>query len=342
MGMKRAEIERKFDQIVEFSGIADFIDTPVRRYSSGMNARLGFSIAAHLEPQVLIVDEVLAVGDFAFQQRAFGRIQEMVNQDVTTILVSHQLERIASLCTRAVLLRRGEVAHAGSGRRDDWRLCEWRRTRRRRERATDSPLLIRSAELVTDGPIVSGSRIQIRVDVRRRRSGSGRRHVRRRRPGAIDAERKGALRHLVDASGRLAQRADAVSRSTSRSSSIPRRASTPLKQSCSIGSASSSIANGPWVTVTVQEGKSFHGEVQMNPEMTLRSPESIGERRETARLSRGATEATAKVSTRHWRPPSRREQIVHEHVRRHRDPRARGAARTDTRSAGALPSPGGV
>ena len=72
MGMKRAEIERKFDEIVEFSGIADFIDTPVRRYSSGMNARLGFSIAAHLEPQVLIVDEVLAVGDFAFQQRAFG------------------------------------------------------------------------------------------------------------------------------------------------------------------------------------------------------------------------------------------------------------------------------
>ena len=78
-----------------------------------MNARLGFAIAAHLEPEVLIVDEVLAVGDFAFQQRAFGRIQEMVNQNVTTIIVSHQLERIALLCKRAVLLRRGEVAHAG-------------------------------------------------------------------------------------------------------------------------------------------------------------------------------------------------------------------------------------
>ena len=102
MGMKRAEIARKFDQIVEFSGIPEFIDTPVRRYSSGMNARLGFAIAAHLEPEVLIVDEVLAVGDFAFQQRAFRRIREMVNQDVTTILVSHQLERIASLCTHAV------------------------------------------------------------------------------------------------------------------------------------------------------------------------------------------------------------------------------------------------
>ena len=112
MGMKRAEIDRKFDEIVEFSGIAEFLDTPVRRYSSGMNARLGFAIAAHLEPDVLIVDEVLAVGDLAFQQRAFGRLQEMVNQDVTTIIVSHQLERIATLCRHAVLLRQGEVAHA--------------------------------------------------------------------------------------------------------------------------------------------------------------------------------------------------------------------------------------
>ena len=72
MGMNRAEIDRKFDAIVEFSGIPEFLDTPVRRYSSGMNARLGFAIAAHLEPEVLIVDEVLSVGDFAFQQRAYG------------------------------------------------------------------------------------------------------------------------------------------------------------------------------------------------------------------------------------------------------------------------------
>ncbi len=113
MGMKRAEIDRKFDAIVDFAGIPEFLDTPVRRYSSGMNARLGFSIAAHLEPEVLIVDEVLSVGDFAFQQRAYERLQEMVNQDVTTIIVSHQLERVASLCKHAVLLRQGEVAHAG-------------------------------------------------------------------------------------------------------------------------------------------------------------------------------------------------------------------------------------
>jgi lipopolysaccharide transport system ATP-binding protein len=114
MGMGRAEISRKFEQIVEFSGIADFIGTPVKRYSSGMNARLGFSIAAHLEPDVLIIDEVLAVGDFAFQDRAFGRILELVARGTPVVVVSHQLERIAALCTHAILLDRGSVAHQGT------------------------------------------------------------------------------------------------------------------------------------------------------------------------------------------------------------------------------------
>ena len=113
MGMKRAEVERKFDQIVDFSGISEFIDTPVRHYSSGMNARLGFSVAAHLDPEILIIDEVLAVGDHAFQQKAYDRIQEIINRDITLVLVSHQLERVAQLCTRAVLLNQGKVAHTG-------------------------------------------------------------------------------------------------------------------------------------------------------------------------------------------------------------------------------------
>jgi lipopolysaccharide transport system ATP-binding protein len=113
MGMKQAEIARKFDEIVAFSGIGPFIDTPVRRYSSGMNARLGFSIAAHLDPQVLIIDEVLAVGDYEFQYKAYERIQEIVNRDITVILVSHQLERVRQLCKHAVLLRKGEVAYDG-------------------------------------------------------------------------------------------------------------------------------------------------------------------------------------------------------------------------------------
>jgi ABC-type polysaccharide/polyol phosphate transport system ATPase subunit len=114
MGMGRAEIARKFDEIVEFAGIPDFIDTPVKRYSSGMNARLGFSVAAHLETDVLIIDEVLAVGDSAFQRKAFERMEVMVSRGAPAVIVSHQLERIASLCSRALLLVRGAVAHQGS------------------------------------------------------------------------------------------------------------------------------------------------------------------------------------------------------------------------------------
>jgi ABC-type polysaccharide/polyol phosphate transport system ATPase subunit len=114
MGMRSRDIERKFDQIVEFSGIADFIDTPVKRYSSGMNARLGFSIAAHLEPDVLIIDEVLAVGDMNFQERAFGRIRELARSGLPVVMVSHQLDRIAELCTDVIVLKRGEVMARGA------------------------------------------------------------------------------------------------------------------------------------------------------------------------------------------------------------------------------------
>jgi len=114
MGMKKAEVLQKFDQIVDFAGVADFIDTPVKRYSSGMNARLGFSIAAHLEPDVLIIDEVLAVGDHAFQQRAFGKIKQMATGGIPVVLVSHQMDRIAELCTKAILLEKGKTKAIGT------------------------------------------------------------------------------------------------------------------------------------------------------------------------------------------------------------------------------------
>jgi hypothetical protein len=114
MGMPSADIIRKFDQIVDFAGIAEAIDTPVKRYSSGMNARLGFSIAAHLEPDILIIDEVLAVGDMWFQERAFGRIRELANSGIPVVMVSHQLDRIAELCTDCILLDRGEVVTRGT------------------------------------------------------------------------------------------------------------------------------------------------------------------------------------------------------------------------------------
>ena len=106
-------IRQKFDEIVEFSGIEDFIDTPVKRYSSGMNARLGFSIAAHLDPQVLIIDEVLSVGDYQFQEKAFGRIHDMARSGIPVVLVSHQLDRVATLCTKALLLQQGAAIHQG-------------------------------------------------------------------------------------------------------------------------------------------------------------------------------------------------------------------------------------
>jgi ABC-type polysaccharide/polyol phosphate transport system ATPase subunit len=114
MGMGRSEVARKFDQIVEFAGVERFIDTPVKRYSSGMNARLGFAVAAHLEPDVLIVDEVLSVGDAAFQRKAFARITELVRREIPVIVVSHQLDQIASLCTHALILERGRVVKRGT------------------------------------------------------------------------------------------------------------------------------------------------------------------------------------------------------------------------------------
>jgi ABC-type polysaccharide/polyol phosphate transport system ATPase subunit len=113
MGMTRRQIAARFDDIVAFSELADFIDTPVKRYSSGMNARLGFSIAAHMSPDVLVVDEVLAVGDWRFQKKAFDRIGEMVGRGLPVVIVSHQLERIASLCTECLLLDRGRIVMRG-------------------------------------------------------------------------------------------------------------------------------------------------------------------------------------------------------------------------------------
>jgi lipopolysaccharide transport system ATP-binding protein len=114
MGMRTATIEQKFDEIVEFSGISEFLDTPVKRYSSGMNARLGFSIAAHLDPDVLIIDEVLAVGDYRFQQKAFGRLQDLARSGRPIIVVSHQLDRISELCSKAILLSAGRLHTAGT------------------------------------------------------------------------------------------------------------------------------------------------------------------------------------------------------------------------------------
>jgi lipopolysaccharide transport system ATP-binding protein len=114
MGMRQEDIARQFDAIIEFAGLAEFIDTPIKRYSSGMNARLGFSIAAHLNPDVLIIDEVLAVGDSAFQQRCFERIRFLKQSGVTLVFVSHNLAAVEALCDTTVLLVRGTPVFVGS------------------------------------------------------------------------------------------------------------------------------------------------------------------------------------------------------------------------------------
>lgn len=110
LGMRRFEIKRKFDDIVEFAEIGRFLDTPVKRYSSGMYVRLAFAVASYLDPEVLIVDEVLAVGDAQFQKKCLGRMNEVHREGRTVLFVSHNMAAVRSLCTRAVLLERGEVA----------------------------------------------------------------------------------------------------------------------------------------------------------------------------------------------------------------------------------------
>jgi lipopolysaccharide transport system ATP-binding protein len=162
MGMPAADIARKFDQIVEFSGIGDFIDTPSKRYSSGMNARLGFSIAAHLDPDVLIIDEVLAVGDFAFQQRAFGRVKEMIGRGIPVVVVSHQLDRVAELCTEAILLRQGQVAKQGSAA-DVIAAYALSAAQQADAPRGDEPVYLETLTIDTPQPVRSGDRFRMTI-----------------------------------------------------------------------------------------------------------------------------------------------------------------------------------
>ena len=114
MGMSRSEITRKLDEIVDFSGCERYLDTPVKRYSSGMTVRLGFAIAAHLEPEILVVDEVLAVGDAEFQKKAIGKMQNVSRGEGRTVLfVSHNMGAVKNLCKRGIVLDRGQVAFDG-------------------------------------------------------------------------------------------------------------------------------------------------------------------------------------------------------------------------------------
>jgi lipopolysaccharide transport system ATP-binding protein len=113
LGMKRHEIRSRFDEIVEFSGVHAFLDTPVKRYSSGMYVRLAFAVAAHLDPEILIVDEVLSVGDAEFQEKCLGRIREVARNGRTVLFVSHNMSSVTQLCNRVLVMTRGEISYDG-------------------------------------------------------------------------------------------------------------------------------------------------------------------------------------------------------------------------------------
>ena len=153
LGMSAAEISRKMDEIIDFSGIERFIDTPVKRYSSGMYTRLAFAVAAHLEPEILIVDEVLAVGDLEFQKKCLGKMNAMTKGGRTVLFVSHNMGAVSELCSHAILMQRGRV-HA-IGETDDI-VAEYARMQRGSESGVtfdeneSSPCSIASA-VVTDG-----------------------------------------------------------------------------------------------------------------------------------------------------------------------------------------------
>ena len=181
MGMSRYDISRKFDEIVAFAEIAKFIDTPVKRYSSGMYMRLAFSVAAHLEPDILLVDEVLAVGDMAFQKKCLGKMEDVAqSQGRTVLFVSHNMAAIRSLCSRTILLHQGQIDMFG-----DTSECIERYVNRcmttsrqndvsqfRRERVSDdTPAIFKSVRVINDNmpddelPILSsGEDIDIEID----------------------------------------------------------------------------------------------------------------------------------------------------------------------------------
>ena len=113
LGMRKFEIDRKFDEIVEFSGVTKFLDTPIKRYSSGMKVRLAFAVAAHLEPEILIIDEVLAVGDAEFQKKCLGKMENVASSGRTVLFVSHNMPAVNNLCSRVIWLQAGCIRESG-------------------------------------------------------------------------------------------------------------------------------------------------------------------------------------------------------------------------------------
>ena len=173
LGMRKPEVERKFDEIVWFAEIEQFIDTPVKRYSSGMYMRLAFAVAAHLHAEIMIVDEVLSVGDYAFQKRCLGKMEEVATSGRTVLFVSHNLGAVAALCRRAYLLDRGQIIAEGAAAdvvlqyKDSWEADELIPIGEREDRRGDGSIRVTGlrVEPADSGEaITSSSRIRVIVD----------------------------------------------------------------------------------------------------------------------------------------------------------------------------------
>ncbi len=274
MGMRRAEIARRFDAIVEFSGLGDFIDTPVKRFSSGMHARLGFSVAAHLETDVLIIDEVLAVGDAAFQRKAFDRMKEMVSRGVPAVIVSHQLERIASLCNSAILLVQGRVACEGAPAECIGAYARQQSAPAAAEEPTDG-LRLDAIAIAGPQPVPSGGRIEAVVS------------------GEAPPARQG-LRHIVGVRVRSLQTGDVVFATGTLSHRLelpagPFDLAVELQMNVPPGIYAVETTSGPWrrdrdgrsgpaTLVHVDGGQGFSGPVQLNCAMRVAPRDGAGEK----------------------------------------------------------------
>jgi ABC-type polysaccharide/polyol phosphate transport system ATPase subunit len=270
MGMPAAVIRNRFDEIVEFAGVADFIDTPVKRYSSGMNARLGFAIAAHLEPEVLIIDEVLSVGDMAFQERAFGRMREIAQSGIPVAVVSHQLDRITALSTHAILLRRGEVVAMGTPTECITQYVTGELTHPDAATTVVPGLEVTGLAAESNGQVRSGDRRTLTLRGRYDPAVAGPRRlafllrVRRMDTGQVvftTSTHRHGLR-LTDP-GPFAVRFDLqfnVLEGVLSVESVVIDADTE-----------GTLGEGPWAHVEVSPGQPFKGVVQLNPEVTLSS-----------------------------------------------------------------------
>jgi ABC-type polysaccharide/polyol phosphate transport system ATPase subunit len=267
MGMSQRHISQRFDEIVAFSGVEEAIDTPIKRYSSGMNARLGFAIAAHLDPDVLIIDEVLAVGDFAYQQKAFGQIKTLVQSGIPVVIVSHQMDRIAELCTHALVLDHGTVVHRGDAQEC---IAEYLKPERRNSQYAEGPAVVTFDRIATTSDEVtrSGDRVDLVIEGQLLEDSELERIdpvvaiVRSAQTGAILFVCGSSTCEVEIARGRFTLDLS-LEMNVQAGIYMIEVIAYDRKSECP-------VAGGPSLSLRVQEGPTFIGSVQLNAKMNVR------------------------------------------------------------------------